>query len=242
MARKSIIGALLSVAALTLAGTQALPASAATAFADAGTCTFNAGSGELRYTAADGVDNEVVIELENNSIFIRDGAGDVVVGAGCLASGNDARRLAATVTRIHVAAGDGDDSVRVTAPRRAVLRGGDGEDDLRGAGVADDIRGGADNDDLRGGGGNDVMFGNGGDDEMFGNAGNDELNGGAGNDDMSGGAGNDELNGNGGADELNGNAGTDDLNGGAGPDTLNGGAGTDSCNGGAGTDTETNCE
>ncbi|GIH93984.1 calcium-binding protein [Planobispora siamensis] len=233
MARKSIIGALLSVAALTLAGTQALPAAAATAFVDAGTCTFNAASGELRYTAADGIDNEVTIELENNNVFIRDGAGDVVAGAGCIAAGNDARRPAGTVTRIHVAAGDGDDSVRVTALKRAVLRGGDGEDDLRGAGVADDIRGGADNDDLRGGGGNDTVFGNGGDDDMFGNAGNDELNGGAGNDNMSGGAGNDELNGNAGDDELNGNAGTDDLSG---------GAGTDSCNGGAGTDTETNCE
>lgn len=252
--------ALVAVAVVTLAGAQALPATATTAFADAGTCT-RVGA-ELRYTAEPGIDNDVIIRFGpgNASIVVEDQGGNVVAGTGCTAAGDNAIAPAGAVARVRVTTLNGDDTVHVNVPRPSTLRGGDGEDalfgstqadnigggngedDLRGLGGDDALSGGAADDVIRGGDGNDTANGNGGNDDLRGGNGDDELSGGAGDDELNGGAGNDELNGGAGVDELAGKAGNDELNGNGGNDDLNGGANTDDCSGGPGTDTVANCE
>ncbi|TXK43373.1 calcium-binding protein [Nonomuraea sp. C10] len=229
----------MAAAALVTVGMAALPTSAAT-FADVGTCTLVAG--ELRYTADAGVANEVEIRQDGVRFVVEDNAGEVVAGTGCTAAGSNATVPAAQVTRVRVLLGDGDDSADVNVQRRAVIRGGAGDDELLGGPENDDIRGGAGADEVRGQGGDDQIRGEADDDELRGGDGNDTARGGGGADDVRGGNGNDELNGGAGDDELRGNAGDDELNGNNGNDDLNGGPGTDDCNGGLGTDTEAGCE
>ncbi|MFC5815299.1 calcium-binding protein [Nonomuraea harbinensis] len=142
----------MAAAALVTVGMAALPTSAAT-FADVGTCTLVAG--ELRCTADAGVANEVEIRQDGVRFVVEDNAGEVVAGTGCTAAGSNATVPAAQVTRVRVLLGDGDDSADVNVQRRAVIRGGAGDDTARGGGGADDVRGGNGNDDLNGGPGTD---------------------------------------------------------------------------------------
>ncbi|MFG1942109.1 calcium-binding protein [Nonomuraea sp. NPDC048826] len=228
----------MAATALVTVGMAALPASASSV-ADVGTCSIAAG--ELRYTADAGVANEVEIRLDGAVFVVEDNAGEVAPG-NCTDDGATATVPTAQVNRVRVVLGDGDDSADVNIDRRAVIRGGAGNDELLGGPRGDDIRGGAGEDDVRGQGGDDSVRGEADDDEVRGGDGNDTARGGGGADDLRGGAGNDELNGGAGDDELRGNAGNDELNGNNGNDELNGGAGADDCAGGRGTDTEVNCE
>ncbi|MEV5407262.1 calcium-binding protein [Thermopolyspora sp. NPDC052614] len=259
MTKRRLVPALLaSSAALIMTGAQAMPAAAAgAAFADVGTCS-RVGV-ELRYTAAPGVDNDVLVRRVGPFIVVSDGAGEVVPG-NCTNFGDDARVNAGGIRRVRVLTLDGDDTVRITIGAAAILRGGAGEDELRGGPGDDDIRGGAGNDDLRGGAGvdqirgegdndeirggdgDDDLLGGNGDDDVRGEGGNDEVAGNAGNDELFGGIGDDAINGGAGDDEMLGGPGNDQINGGQGTDTLNGGAGADDCNGGPGPETVTNCE
>jgi Ca2+-binding RTX toxin-like protein len=118
----------------------------------------------------------------------------------------------ATITRIVVNAGAGNDSVELGHGRKGAalsiaseINGGDGNDRLAGAGGADVINGGA---------GDDFIDGAAGDDNLSGESGNDRINGGKGADNMSGGDGNDVINA---AD----GEGTDTIDGGA-PDAPTG--------------------
>lgn len=136
--------------------------------------------------------------------------GNVAVGAGGLADGNDT-----------IDAGAGNDYVNGNA--------GD-----------DSILGGAGNDRLYGGNGNDTIDGGTGNDYIQGNKGNDTLtdtgtsttevnviHGGAGNDIISAAHGLNQLFGDTGNDSITGGAEADQIWGGTGYDTLTGGGGND---------------
>ncbi len=95
----------------------------------------------------------------------------------------------ATVARIRVIAGRGDDTVRIDERMGAITQPAT---IIAGAGH-DLIEGGASADRLLGGPGRDTLRGGDGDDAIFGGAGVDRLEGGAGADMLSGDAGHDEL-------------------------------------------------
>lgn len=120
----------------------------------------------------------------------------------------------ATVKRIRVNAGNGNDVVLITEQHNwdsATLNGGNGSDWLVGS-CGDDI--------LNGGNGNDTLNGNGGDDTLTGGSGADQLQGGADCDVLSGGSGNDILNGGSGSDFISGGSGKDFASGGGGLDSV----------------------
>jgi glucose/arabinose dehydrogenase len=98
----------------------------------------------------------------------------------------------ANVKRIRIAAGDGDDVVKISAGVRGIsVDGGDGDDSLFGGDNADTLNGGD------------------GHDSLIGYAGNDRLDGGPGRDTIQAGAGNDTLFGGSSVDSLNGGPGKD---------------------------------
>jgi Ca2+-binding RTX toxin-like protein len=211
----------------------------------------------LRYTAAAGDNNSVVISLSGGA-FIVDDIVSITPGPGCgypsVADLTRVQCLSAGVTSISVRAGDGNDVVNNTSATPSTLWGEAGDDLLDG---------GQGNDILRGDGGADRFFGDGGIDGVtyFGIAANvhADLDGVAGDDgpsdgdtiatdieDLYGGNGNDTLIGNAVRNRLVGNAGNDTLSsgddhdilsGGAGNDFLSSGTGNDSLSGGADNDT-----
>jgi len=124
------------------------------------------------------------------------------------------------VERISVAAGAGDDVVRLfvqSVPGAAYggdgrdrIGGGDRNDTLYGEGGRDFIDGGLGADHIVGGGGNDQIRGQGGADHLYGHARNDYLEGNGGNDWIVGGDGADTLSGGGGDDWFTANDGVID--------------------------------
>jgi Ca2+-binding RTX toxin-like protein len=170
--------------------------------------TINSGGGDDRIdAAATGVTIVGAAESSGN-----DNAPDTV----------DAGPGADTITVAggdEVHAGDGPDSVRVTAD----------------AGSAERIFGDGGDDTIVPGDGNDVADGGDGNDTILG-----ETTVGAGltdDDTFSGGAGDDVVRGFNGDDVLDGGGGSDDLEGADGADTITGGSGTDSIDAGTGADT-----
>ena len=125
---------------------------------------------------------------------------------------------------------------------RAVLRGGNGDDDLVAVGgdpYFDQYSFGCDAsatmwagpgvDRLRGGHGPDLLDGEGHRDRVEGRGGDDVVRGGQGTDVVFGGKGSDRAMGGRGHDRLHGNAGHDTLLGGAGFDRADGSRGRDRC-------------
>jgi Ca2+-binding RTX toxin-like protein len=180
----------------------------------------------------------VVIAIENENFFGRDGfndtilggdSNDVLLGGSSLFATNSGDDTLDGSKGVDIIYGlDGNDS----------LYGGDGNDSLYGGTGNDTLDGGFEYDILYGGGGNDLLRclnGNGGD-QLFGEAGNDSLYGGAGNDDFNGGTGNDILYGYHGDDTLYGLDENDSLHGGYGKDILYGGTGDDNLDGEDGDD------
>ncbi len=96
-------------------------------------------------------------------------------------------------------------------PRRDVIIGTSGDDDIRGMGGDDIICGEGGDDSISGGNGKDILFGGDGDDNLQGGNGKDEQHGGNGNDDLGGGTGSDDLFGESGDDSLNGGSGRNRL-------------------------------
>jgi len=86
----------------------------------------------------------------------------------------------ASVSRLMVVAGKGDDSVSVDSDVHfsCKLIGNAGNDSMTGGSGDDMILGGAGDDSCSGGDGNDVVFGGGGDDHCSGGAGADHFNSG----------------------------------------------------------------
>ncbi|MFD0980272.1 calcium-binding protein [Tropicimonas aquimaris] len=156
---------------------------------------------------------------------------------------------AASVERVVIDAGAGNDTVSGAGASVAMkIDGGAGADTISTGSAKDIVSGGGGGDTLSGGGANDVLLGQSGADRIFGEAGNDRISGNNGADYLDGGDGNDTIQGGGGADAilggsshdtLSGGNGSDDLNGGAGDDTLDGGEGNDRLSGGSGGDTLT---
>ena len=117
------------------------------------------------------------------------------------------------VDLVDIAAGAGDDEVRLNETRFTQFRvsGGDGSDHIAGGRLNDTLMGGAQRDYIDGGSGSDRINGNGGNDQLQGEGGADRIYGGAGNDNLYGGGGNDRLRGDAGADFMCGNAGDDSF-------------------------------
>jgi hypothetical protein len=151
-------------------------------------------------------------------------------------------------TQLFVAAGEGNDRVRIRGDVDAEVDGGDGDDRINArrsigilyayGGEGDDrIRGGRGEDNIYGDQGNDRIAGGGGDDQLEGGRGSDGIQGNNGRDTVYGGRGDDRLSGGRGQDFLQGERGSDILRGGRGSDILSGFRGNDVLNGGAGADT-----
>lgn len=202
------------------------PAQAATGVSTTG--------GILRVQAASGKANNITVSvvnvpLQGQRYKVRDTGDSLTAGAGCdQITSSTVYCSPNNVTLARVNAGDGNDTVTLTAnvPVPAEVNGGSDNDTVTGGSATDDLRGDDGRDVLNGGGGNDDLFGGGGNDRLIGNAGNDRLWGGVDHDLLYGEAGNDTMNGEAGNDRLWGNEGIDTLNGGAGnDDALDGGAG-----------------
>lgn len=167
------------------------------------------------------------------------------------------------IQRIAIAAGDGNDGVRISSNTTASVRinGGDGNDRIRAGGGQAFIQGGEGRDRIRGSRLDDIIFGGAGLDQISAGPGDDIVVGGDGRDRISGGAGDDiifgdavnglppqgpdvellaflrananELEGN---DVISGGLGDDSVYAGNGNDRVRGGAGNDLLLGGAGRD------
>ena len=154
-------------------------------------------------------------------IVVRQSAGRLTVGGQPIdVNGTPMRAVpAASVARVSVAAGDGNDLVNLTYIRLpAIVMAGGGNDVVLG-GRADDV--------IDGGAGNDRIAGAGGNDDLAGGTGDDRLSGGRGNDRLLGGDGNDLLLAQDGDDNSDGGAGDDRVAGGLGRDHNLGGGGAD---------------
>lgn len=145
----------------------------------------------------------------------------------------------ATMRKIRIIAGNGDDDIQLyyglsNWEEDSDLYGNNGSDVIRGSddsGYTDTIQGGNHVDYLYGLDGDDYLYGGDGDDIMQGNEGADFVRGDAGDDTMDGNDGNDSLYGNDGADTMNGGADNDMLcaRDGFVNDTLSGDGGTNNC-------------
>ncbi len=144
---------------------------------------------------------------------------------------------AASVGRVSIDGGAGDDVITTDFRGRSILRGGPGNDSINAGGGDDQLFGDAGNDTILGNRGRDVIYGGDGNDVLSGGTGPDVLIGEAGNDSVVGSAGDDRLFGDGilDTDSENAAAGSDTLGGSEGRDTLYGGLGADLISGGPGT-------
>jgi hypothetical protein len=161
--------------------------------------------GTLKVEGTAGPDKITIKQLVN-------GALELISGTGTGAS----RRTFSdpSIKRIEVAAGGGNDEVKIdtSVTRPARIDGGIGNDTLIGSSMDDVILGGADNDKIFGSGGDDYLHGGDGNDTIFGGMGNDRLYSGLG----------------GGVDILHGEVGDDNLvSFGGGADVVTGGTGRD---------------
>ena len=152
---------------------------------------------------------------------------------------------AASVSRIVVWGGAGNDRIENSTHKFSDQYGQEGNDELIGGFVSDSLSGGLGDDTisgralddlLLGGAGNDMLLGGNGDDSLTGGEGDDLLLGADGNDSLAGNDGEDRLWGQVGDDQLIGNGGLNFLHGGRGDDTIHGGHGDDSIWGGEGQD------
>jgi Ca2+-binding RTX toxin-like protein len=225
----------------------------------------------VAWTAAPGERNELTVTLTADTVLLRDPAAPIAAGRGCAAlpggmvscrrgylaltagDGDDTLVVAAgqSITIAGVAAGEGDDSVRLVGPV--------GIGDVVTTGIAHELDGGAGDDLLAlgdaaaradGGDGDDTIVGSRDADHLGGGAGDDEVTGGDGDDDLTGGEGADALDGGSGADELDAgdplgqffgftDGAPNRLLGGPGRDRLASDGGDDAIDGGAGRDAVT---
>lgn len=161
-------------------------------------------------------------------------------------NGQSANYTNASVTRIDIKSGEGNDRVTIGAGvigtyvlgggGNDVLVGGDGNDSLSGAAGKDTLTGNLGNDRLNGGKHSDVLAGSDGDDRLYGDEADDRLDGGFGKDRAYGGLGNDVILGGNHNDTIYGEAGNDSLDGGAHNDRLFPGPGQDTAFGAKGDD------
>ena len=136
----------------------------------------------------------------------------------------DASFPTASVARIDVDAGPGNDFVRIAEDNGRVL-------------IPVTLKGGPGNDELTGGSGAETIDGGPGEDVLAGGSGAGSFDGGPGNDVLVGGSGPGSFDGGPGDDTITGSAGVDALDGGPGNDVVDGGRGNDAASLGPGDDT-----
>jgi glucose/arabinose dehydrogenase len=251
-----VVGATMMACGLLLVG--AAPCASAS--------TASVSGAKLKYSAASGESNDVLVTLDSGAYSIADSGAVITAGAGCTSVAPGAVTCSATgVGSMSVSLGGGNDAVTVSAPTKASLNGGSEDDHLTGGAGADSLLGGPGNDTLQGSDGDDTLDGGAGDDSIAGAVGTDTVSYtsrktpvGVTLDDVAndgetslaehdnvastvensmGGSGNDTLIGSAGPNTLSGGPGDDTLQGSDGDDTLDGGAGDDSIAGAVGTDT-----
>jgi Ca2+-binding RTX toxin-like protein len=236
----------LAAIGIAAAATTMLLASPAQAASTAKAEVVGKNSTVVRFTAAAGQANSLVITVSGRTITLNDTVA-IKAGKGCKAVKGDKTKVKCTTakkpTGLNVSLGDKNDFVDndTAVPLTAnggtgndTVFGGTGRDNLTGGDGVDDVQGSSGNDTLRGGRGNDHVEGGPGKDKIYGDTGHDDLIGGDldgempdSGDTIYGGAGNDFLLGGYGNDTLYGNAGNDNLSGGSGQDKLVGGPGAD---------------
>jgi Ca2+-binding RTX toxin-like protein len=222
---------MLAVAAALL---PAPAADAATVGVANGTLTFKGGS-----TA-----NQVTLSLGAGVYRVRDDAGAVSAGAGCLPAGlNQATCSAGGVTAVSIRGEGGADRIVLETPAAAL--GGSGTDTLVGSSGPDVFDGGSGRDAVDYSSRSEPVLvdldGN-PDDGQAGEGDNvqndvEKVIGGSGDDRLTAIAGARTLVGGAGADVLQGGRSADTLEGGDGDDTLSGGISDDQLDGGPGADT-----
>lgn len=148
----------------------------------------------VSWRAAPGERNDLDVTIElPRTVVLRDAAGPITAGDGCLARADGSAACAGLNAdlRLHLDAGDGDDAVRATvdAVGVAYAAGGPGDDTLAVDGAIAVLDGGRGDDRLSGSDGYDQLTGGEGDDELRGGDGPDLLSGGLGDDLVDGGAG-----------------------------------------------------
>ena len=173
-------GGVIKVALLVavLCGTglaQVTPAGAATA-----SVVGQNGFGQLtlRYVAAAGEANDVVVEFSNDfsGVDVTDSGATITAGAGCVTvTVHKARCDVSSGDLTNASLGDGNDILTISHfldSGGGRLSGGDGDDAIRGNDIA------ATNEILLGGRGDDILFGRGGSEFLEGGPGADDLSGG----------------------------------------------------------------
>ncbi|WP_336215367.1 calcium-binding protein [Nonomuraea sp. LPB2021202275-12-8] len=189
----------------------------------------------LMYIARANEVNKVTITLGDSNFYTVEDVVPLTPGAGCTRiDPTRVRCTAANINAVDVRVGDRDDYVRASITVRAIVTGGQGDDELRGGSGFDNLYGRAGNDRLYGNTGNDKLYGEQGNDRVYGDAGQDSLWGGDGADSLHGGTERDVIRGDAGNDTLKGGDGNDRLLGGTGNDTIFGDAGRDRLHGEAG--------
>jgi serralysin len=193
---------------------------------------------KVRYKAATGKQNRIVITRAGNTITVDDVVA-IKAGTGCKKVKGDKTRVRCTTakapTTIVVYSYDRNDSITNNTDVRMSADSGTGSDRLYGGSRGDSLFGGsgadrlygrAGNDDLNGDDGNDFVDGGDGHDHVQDSgskySGNDVIRGGSGDDIIRGYAGNDRIHGDGGYDLLYGGQGSDRLDGGYGDDIVQG--------------------
>jgi Ca2+-binding RTX toxin-like protein len=251
-ARRCLRAALGVAAACTLL----IPASAlaGSASVDGSTLRFTGGAER----------NSVIVHWDDGHWVVEDSA-YLSAGPGCEYESSRRAACEATINRIVLSSGDGDDTVTNWSFVAASIDSGAGNDTVYGGAAADALDGGP---------GTDSLYGSYGDDSLAGGTGADRLSGGSGRDtvtyatraatvrvdpddraddgesgegdevrsdveDAQLGSGDDIYAGSALANHVSGGAGNDGLQGGDGDDSLDGGDGIDSYSGGAGADTIT---
>lgn len=154
---------------------QVTPAGAATASV-VGPNGF--GQLTLRYVAAAGEANDVVVEFSNDfsGVDVTDSGATITAGAGCVTvTVHKARCDVSSGDLTNASLGDGNDILTISHffdSGGGRLSGGDGDDAIRGNDIA------ATNEILLGGRGDDILFGRGGSEFLEGGPGADDLSGG----------------------------------------------------------------
>lgn len=186
----------------------------------------------------DGTSGADTISLTNSSTNVR-----------VLRNGSEMLFSAASINRIEIYSGDGNDVVDWSGiSKNTYIDAGIGDDSVTAGSGIDTLTGGSGKDTLKGGlgadringfGTNDMLYGEDGDDRIYGGDHNDFIDGGGGVDRLWGEAGNDTLSGGSSADKLYGGSGNDSIRGGKSNDLLVGEAGNDTLFGEDGDDTFT---
>ena len=228
---------------------------------DDDTLIWRVGNSSDSFSGTEGFDELIVQGTSaNNRLTV----GESSTGNLSVSDDTYAISAAASVTRVTINAGPGNDRITVgnvlgasgvllvvngenggdtvdasgadLGDVRMLVQGGDGNDTITGSEDDDLLRGENGNDVIDGGGGADTIDGGANHDSLLGGAGADVLSGGADNDSLEGGSGDDLLQGEDGHDLLTGDDGDDTLIGADGDDVLNGSQDDDSLLGNDGAD------